>query len=326
MGRVKKIGVLTSGGDAPGMNAAIRAVTRTAIYNGLEVMGIMEGYSGMIKADFKPLEASSVSDIIQRGGTILKTARCEEFRTVEGRQTAYNNLRNANIDGVVVIGGDGSFTGARIFNEEYEIPFVGLPGTIDNDIYGTDYTIGYDTALNTVVQAVDKIRDTASAHNRMFFVEVMGAEAGFIALYSGIATGAEAIIIPELKGEAKDLIKMIQSGNIRKKSSNLIIVAEGDEGGGAFAIAEKVKNEFKDYDVRVSVLGHLQRGGSPSAIDRVNASRLGHAAVEALIDDQKSVMVGIMDNEIVLVPFRRAVKLHKDVNHNLVDLARILSV
>jgi 6-phosphofructokinase 1 len=326
MGRVKKIGVLTSGGDAPGMNAAIRAVTGTAIYNGLEVMGIMEGYSGMIKADFKPLEASSVSDIIQRGGTILKTARCEEFRTVEGRQTAYNNLRNANIDGVVVIGGDGSFTGARIFNEEYEIPFVGLPGTIDNDIYGTDYTIGYDTALNTVVQAVDKIRDTASAHNRMFFVEVMGAEAGFIALYSGIATGAEAIIIPELKGEAKDLIKMIQSGNIRKKSSNLIIVAEGDEGGGAFAIAEKVKNEFKDYDVRVSVLGHLQRGGSPSAIDRVNASRLGHAAVEALIDDQKSVMVGIMDNEIVLVPFRRAVKLHKDVNHNLVELARILSV
>jgi 6-phosphofructokinase 1 len=326
MGRVKKIGVLTSGGDAPGMNAAIRAVTRTAIYNGLEVMGIMEGYSGMIKADFKPLEASSVSDIIQRGGTILKTARCEEFRTVEGRQTAYNTLRNANIDGVVVIGGDGSFTGARIFNEEYEIPFVGLPGTIDNDIYGTDYTIGYDTALNTVVQAVDKIRDTASAHNRMFFVEVMGAEAGFIALYSGIATGAEAIIIPELKGEAKDLIKMIQSGNIRKKSSNLIIVAEGDEGGGAFAIAEKVKNEFKDYDVRVSVLGHLQRGGSPSAIDRVNASRLGHAAVEALIDDQKSVMVGIMDNEIVLVPFRRAVKLHKDVNHNLVELARILSV
>ena len=326
MGRVKKIGVLTSGGDAPGMNAAIRAVTRTAIYNGLEVMGIMEGYSGMINADFKPLEASSVSDIIQRGGTILKTARCEEFRTVEGRQKAYNNLKNANIDGVVVIGGDGSFTGARIFNEEYEIPFVGLPGTIDNDIYGTDYTIGYDTALNTVVQAVDKIRDTASAHNRMFFVEVMGAEAGFIALYSGIATGAEAIIIPELKGEAKDLIKMIQSGNLRKKSSNLIIVAEGDEGGGAFAIAEKVKNEFKDYDVRVSVLGHLQRGGSPSAIDRVNASRLGHAAVEALIDDQKSVMVGIMDNQIVLVPFRRAVKLHKDVNHNLVDLARILSV
>ncbi len=326
MGRVKKIGVLTSGGDSPGMNAAIRAVTRTAIYNGLEVMGIMEGYSGMIKADFKPLEASSVSDIIQRGGTILKTARCEEFRTVEGRQKAYNNLKNANIDGVVVIGGDGSFTGARIFNEEYEIPFVGLPGTIDNDIYGTDYTIGYDTALNTVVQAVDKIRDTASAHNRMFFVEVMGAEAGFIALYSGIATGAEAIIIPELKGEAKDLIKMIQSGNIRKKTSNLIIVAEGDEGGGAFAIAEKVKNEFKDYDVRVSVLGHLQRGGSPSAIDRVNASRLGHAAVEALIDDQKSVMVGIMDNEIVLVPFRRAVKLHKDVNHNLVELARILSV
>jgi 6-phosphofructokinase 1 len=226
----------------------------------------------------------------------------------------------------VVIGGDGSFTGARIFNEEYDIPFVGIPGTIDNDIFGTDYTIGYDTALNTVVEAVDKIRDTASAHNRMFFVEVMGAEAGFIALYSGIATGAEAIIIPEIKGEARNLKALIETGNSRKKSSNIIIVAEGDEEGGAFAIAEKVKNDFTDYDIRVSVLGHLQRGGSPSAMDRVNASRLGHAAVEALIDDQKSVMVGIMNGEITLVPFRRAVKLHKDVNHSLVELAKILSV
>jgi 6-phosphofructokinase len=308
------------------MNAAIRAVTRTAVYNGLEVMGIKQGYAGMINADFIPLQASSVSDIIQRGGTILKTARCEEFRTPEGRLQAYNNLRNAQIDGVVVIGGDGSFTGARLFNEEHDIPFVGIPGTIDNDIYGTDYTIGYDTALNTVVEAVDKIRDTASAHNRMFFVEVMGAEAGFIALYSGIATGAEAIIIPELQGEERDIEKMIENGNVRKKSSNIIIVAEGDKGGGAFAIAEKVKRRFSDYDVRVSVLGHLQRGGSPSAIDRVNASRLGHAAVEALLDDQKSVMVGISNGEITLVSFRRAVKLHKDVNHSLVELARILSV
>ena len=326
MAKIKKIGVLTSGGDAPGMNAAIRAVTRTALYNGLEVFGIRQGYAGLINSDFTPLQSSSVSDIIQRGGTILKTARCEEFRTTEGRLQAYNNLKNAQIDGVVVIGGDGSFTGARLFNEEFEIPFVGIPGTIDNDIYGTDYTIGYDTALNTVVEAVDKIRDTASAHNRMFFVEVMGAEAGFIALYSGIATGAEAIIIPELKGETRDLKKMIETGNSRKKSSNLIIVAEGDEEGGAFAIADKVKNDFKGYDVRVSVLGHLQRGGSPSAMDRVNASRLGHAAVEALIDDQKSVMVGISNREIVLVPFRRAVKLHKDVNRDLVELARILSV
>jgi 6-phosphofructokinase len=326
MAKIKKIGVLTSGGDAPGMNAAIRAVVRTAVYNEIEVVGICCGYQGMINSDFRELHSSSVSDIIQRGGTILKTARCEDFKTPEGRKKAYENLKEAQIDGVVVIGGDGSFTGARIFNEEYEIPFVGIPGTIDNDIYGTDYTIGYDTALNTVVEAVDKIRDTASAHNRMFFVEVMGAEAGFIALYSGIATGAEAILIPETRGESRDLKKMIEKGNTRKKSSNIIIVAEGDEEGGAFAIAEKMKDDFREYDVRVSVLGHLQRGGSPSASDRVNASRLGHAAVEALLDDQKSVMVGILNGEITLVPFRKAVKLHKDVNHDLVALAEILSV
>ena len=324
MGKIKKIGVLTSGGDSPGMNAAIRAVVRTAVYEKLEVMGIMNGYQGMIDAKFIPLDAPSVSDILQRGGTILKTARCEEFRTPEGREKAYGNLKSAGIDGVVVIGGDGSFTGARLFNEEYEIPFVGIPGTIDNDIFGTDYTIGYDTALNTVVEAVDKIRDTASAHNRMFFVEVMGAEAGFIALFSGIASGAEAIIIPEIKGDSKNLKAMFEGG--RKKSSAIIIVAEGDEDGGAFALAESVKDDFKEYDIRVSVLGHLQRGGSPSAIDRVNASRLGHAAVEALIDDQKSVMVGLVNDEITLVPFRKAVKLHKDVDHNIVELSKILSV
>ncbi|MGA1978650.1 MAG: 6-phosphofructokinase [Bacteroidales bacterium] len=326
MGKFKKIGVLTSGGDAPGMNAAIRGVTRTAIYNRIEVVGIRYGYQGLIDSSFQKLESSSVSDIIQRGGTMLKTARCEEFRTPEGRAKAFNNLKEAQIDGVVVIGGDGSFTGARIFNEEYDIPFVGVPGTIDNDIYGTDYTIGYDTALNTVVDAVDKIRDTASALNRMFFVEVMGAEAGFIALYSGLATGAEAILIPELKEEERDLKKMLELVHTRRKSSNIIIVAEGLAEGGAFAIAEKVKNDFSDYDIRVSVLGHLQRGGSPSAIDRVNASRLGNAAVEALLDDQKSVMVGLTNGEITLVPFRKAVKLHKDVNHSLVELARILSV
>jgi 6-phosphofructokinase 1 len=326
MAKINKIGVLTSGGDAPGMNAAIRSVVRTAVYNKLEVVGIRQGYQGLIDANFIPMQASSVSDIIQRGGTILKTARCEEFRSPEGRLKAFKNLKDAQIDGVVVIGGDGSFTGARIFNEEFDIPFVGIPGTIDNDIYGTDYTIGYDTALNTVVEAVDKIRDTASAHNRMFFVEVMGAEAGFIALYSGIASGAEAIIIPETQDAMQDIKSLIEAGNIRKKSSNIIIVAEGLKEGGAFIIAEKVKNDFKDYDVRVSVLGHLQRGGSPSASDRVNASRLGHAAVEALLDDQKSVMVGLANGEISLVPFRKAVKLHKDVNHNLVDLAKILSV
>lgn len=326
MGKIKRIGVLTSGGDAPGMNAAIRGVVRTAVYNGIKVTGIRQGYYGMIYKDFVELGASSVSDIIQRGGTILKTARCEEFRTVEGRQKAYDNLKEAGIDGVVVIGGDGSFTGARLFNEEHEIPFVGVPGTIDNDIYGTDYTIGYDTALNTVVQAVDKIRDTADAHNRMFFVEVMGAEAGFIALYGGLASGAEAILIPENKGDDSHLSKLINPESGRKKSSMIVIVAEGDDGGGAFAIAEKVKSEFKNYDIRVSILGHLQRGGSPSAIDRVNASRLGHAAVEALLDDQKSVMVGLANNEITLVSFRRAVKLHKDVDRNLIELARILSV
>ena len=327
MGKIKRIGVLTSGGDAPGMNAAIRGVVRTAVFNGLKVTGIRQGYYGMITSDFVELDSSSVSDIIQRGGTILKTARCEEFRTPEGRLKAYNNLRAAGIDGVVVIGGDGSFTGARLFNEEHDIPFVGIPGTIDNDIYGTDYTIRYDTALNTVVQAVDKIRDTASAHNRMFFVEVMGAEAGFIALYSGLATGAEAILIPENSGEERKLLsKLIKPDNSREKSSMIVIVAEGDEGGGAFAIAERMKDEFKNFEIRVSILGHLQRGGSPTAIDRVNASRLGHAAIEALLDDQKSVMVGLVNNEITLVSFRRAVKLHKDVNRNIIELARVLSI
>jgi 6-phosphofructokinase 1 len=326
MGKIKRIGVLTSGGDAPGMNAAIRAVTRTGVFYDLEVIGIRHGFQGLINGNFKPLKAYSVSDIIQRGGTILKTARSEEFRTPEGRRAAYVNLREAGIDGVVCIGGDGTFTGAGIFSEEYDIPFVGVPGTIDNDIYGTDYTIGYDTALNTVVEAVDKIRDTASAHNRMFFVEVMGAEAGFIALNSGISTGAEAIIIPELKGEGKNLKALIETGNRRKKSSNIIIVAEGDEEGGAIAIANKLKDDFKDYDVRVTVLGHLQRGGSPSAIDRVNASRLGNAAVEALLDDQKSVMVGLQNDTIVLVPFRKAVKLHKTISPALLELSNILSV
>ena len=324
MGKIKKIGVLTSGGDAPGMNAALRAVVRTSVYEGLEVVGVMNGFQGLIDADFIPLYAHSVSDIIQKGGTILKTARCEEFKQPEGRQKAYHNLKAAEVNGMVVIGGDGSFTGARLFNEEYDIPFVGIPGTIDNDIFGTDYTIGYDTALNTVIEAVDKIRDTASAHNRMFFVEVMGAEAGFIALYSGIASGAEAILIPEIKNELQNFKATFKSG--RKKSSSIIIVAEGDEGGGAFALAESFKKEYKDYDVRVSVLGHLQRGGSPTAIDRVNASRLGHAAVEALIDDQKSVMVGLVNDKIMLVPFRKAVKQHKDVDHKLIELSRILSV
>ena len=276
MTKIKKIGVLTSGGDAPGMNAAIRGVTRTAIYNRLRVIGIRHGYEGMIHGHFKELRSHSVSDIIQKGGTILKTARSKAFRTIEGRKQAYENLKKEGIDAVVVIGGDGTITGARKFSEEYDIPFVGIPGTIDNDIYGTDYTIGYDTALNTVVEAIDKIRDTASSHNRLFFIEVMGADAGFIAYRSGIATGAEAILVPEMTGQVAGLKDYLEKGFKRKKAANIIIVAEGDESGGAFAIAKKVKNDFKDYDVRVSVLGHMQRGGTPSAYDRVSASPVSY--------------------------------------------------
>lgn len=256
MSKLKKLAVLTSGGDAPGMNAAIRGVTRTAIYNGLEVVGIRHGYHGMINNHMVHLKAHSVSDILARGGTILKTARSKEFMEAEGRKQAFDNLKAEGIEAVVVIGGDGSLTGARVFCDEYnEIPFVGIPGTIDNDIYGTDYTIGYDTALNTVVEAVDKIRDTAGSHNRLFFIEVMGRDAGFLALNSGIACGAEAILIPEVHGQTQFLKDYLEKGFKRKKSSNIIIVAEGDEEGGAFAIAEKVKEDFKDYDTRVSVLG-----------------------------------------------------------------------
>lgn len=327
MGKIKRIGVLTSGGDAPGMNAAIRGVTRTALYNGLEVVGIRQGYHGMIHNDFVEMKANSVSDILARGGTILKTARSKEFMEAEGRKLAYENLKANRIDAVVVIGGDGSLTGARVFCDEYfDIPFVGIPGTIDNDIYGTDYTIGYDTALNTVVEAVDKIRDTAGSHNRLFFVEVMGRDAGFIALNSGIACGAEAILIPEVHGDSQNLKDYLQKGFKRKKSSNIIIVAEGDESGGAFAIAESVKEDFRDYDVRVSVLGHIQRGGTPSAYDRVSASKLGYAAIEALMDDQKSVMVGFHNGETDLVPFRKVIKLKKKVDTERMQMVEILSV
>jgi 6-phosphofructokinase 1 len=327
MGKIKKIGVLTSGGDAPGMNAAIRGVTRTAIYNGLEVVGILHGYHGMIHNHMIPLQSNSVSDILSKGGTILKTARSKEFMEPVGRKQAYDNLRAAGIDAMVIIGGDGSLTGARVFCDEYyDIPFVGIPGTIDNDIYGTDYTIGYDTALNTVVEAVDKIRDTAGSHNRLFFIEVMGRDAGFIALRSGIACGAEAILIPEVQGQVKNLRKYLEKDFKRKKSSNIIIVAEGDEEGGAFTIAEKVKEDFKDYDTRVSVLGHIQRGGTPSAYDRVSASKMGFEAVEALLDDQKSIMIGFHNNEISHVPFRKVIKLKKKVNPEQLQMVEILSV
>jgi 6-phosphofructokinase 1 len=325
MANYRKIGVLTSGGDAPGMNAAIRAVTRTAIYHGLEVTGILHGYCGMISGSFNPMTAASVSGIIQRGGTILKTARCDEFRTASGREKAYRNLKDESVDAVIVIGGDGTFRGGKSFNEEYDIPFIGIPGTIDNDISGTDYTIGYDTAVNTVVEAVDKIRDTATSLDRIFFVEVMGAEAGYIALDAGIASGAEAIIIPEITGEMDKLKQLIERGKIREKSSNIIIVAEGDEEGGAFDIAQKFREVFPQFDVRVSVLGYLQRGGSPSAKDRINASRLGNAAVEALLSGQKNVMAGLMNDQIVYVPFSKAEKKHKDMDQNLIRLAWILS-
>lgn len=327
MGKINKVAVLTSGGDAPGMNAAIRGVTRTAIYNGLQVVGIRHGYHGMIHGHFVNLKAHSVSDILAKGGTILKTARSKEFMTVEGRKRAYENLKESEIDAVIVIGGDGSLTGARVFCDEYfDIPFVGIPGTIDNDIYGTDYTIGYDTALNTVVEAVDKIRDTAGSHNRLFFIEVMGRDAGFIALRSGIACGAEAILIPEAHGQAGSLKDFLEKGFKRKKASNIIIVAEGDEEGGAFAIAEKVQEDFKDYDTRVSVLGHIQRGGTPSAFDRVSASQMGYYAIEALLDDQKSVMIGFHNNEVDQVPFRKVIKLKKTVDPEQLQMVEILSV
>jgi len=327
MGKIKRIGVLTSGGDAPGMNSAIRGVTRTAIFNGLEVVGIRHGYHGMIHNDFVEMKANSVSDILARGGTILKTARSKEFMEPEGRKQAYENLKAHSVDAVVVIGGDGSLTGARVFCDEYfDIPFVGIPGTIDNDIYGTDYTIGYDTALNTVVEAVDKIRDTAGSHNRLFFVEVMGRDAGFIAINSGIDCGAEGIHITEVHGDSQNLKEYLHKDFKRNKSSNIIIVAEGDESGGAFAIAESVKADFNNFDVRVSILGHIQRGGTPSAYDRVSGSKLGFAAVEALMDDQKSVMVGFHNGELDLVPFRKVIKLKKNVDPEKMQMVEILSV
>jgi 6-phosphofructokinase len=327
MPKIKKIGVLTSGGDSPGMNAAIRAVVRTAIYQKLEVVGIRHGYSGLVNGHFKEMKAFSVSDIIAKGGTILKTARCEEFRTPAGRKLAYNNLKKEGIDALVVIGGDGSLTGARIFCDEYyDIPFVGIPGSIDNDIYGTDYAIGYDTALNTVIEAVDKIRDTASSHNRLFFIEVMGRDAGFIAMHSGIACGAEAIFIPEVKNQVAGLKDYLEKGFKRRKSSNIVIVAEGDDEGGAMEIAAKVKEDFKEYDVRVSILGHIQRGGSPTARDRVAASRFGYYAVQALLDDQKSVMIGERNGEIVHVPFSKITKMHKSVEESMITMAEVLSI
>ena len=323
---IKKIGVFTSGGDAPGMNAAVRAVTRAAIFNGISVKAIYRGYKGLITGEIKEFQTQNVSNIIQQGGTILKTARCEEFRTPEGRKMAYQTMRNEDIDALVVIGGDGTFTGARVFAQEFNIPIVGLPGTIDNDLFGTDSTIGYDTALNTIVEAVDKIRDTASSHERLFFIEVMGRDAGFLALNSALASGAEAAIIPERETQVDQLAELIQNGFRKTKNSSIVIVAESEVTGGANGLAERMRREYPGYDVRVTILGHIQRGGSPTAYDRILASRMGVAAVDALMDEQRSIMIGIVNDEIVHVPFTKAIKDDKPVNENLLGVLQILSI
>ena len=322
----KCVGILTSGGDAPGMNAAIRAVTRAAIYNGFDVKGIMRGYKGLITDEIIPFQTQNVSNIIQQGGTILKTARCEEFRTPEGRKIAYDNIIKHGISALVVIGGDGSLTGARIFASEDNVPIVGVPGTIDNDLFGTDTTIGYDTALNTIVESVDKIRDTATSHERIFFIEVMGREAGFLALNGAIASGAEAAIIPEIATEVDQLGEFIQQGFRKSKNSSIVLVAESELTGGAIGLAERVKNEFPQYDVRVTILGHIQRGGSPSASDRILASRLGEAAINALLEDQRNVMVGIQNDELVYIPFSKAIKNQKPIKRELLNTLRTLSI
>lgn len=308
MEKIKSIGILTSGGDAPGMNAAIRAVTRAGIFAGYRVYGIYRGYRGLITDEIQEFSTQNVSNIIQRGGTILKTARCKEFQTPEGRQCAYDVLKRHEIDALVVIGGDGSLTGARIFANEFNFPIIGLPGTIDNDLYGTDATIGYDTALNTIMDCVDKIRDTATSHERLFFIEVMGRDAGFLALNGAIASGAEAAIIPEISTQVDQLAELIQNGFRKSKNSSIVLVAESPITGGAMGLAQRVEQEYPGYDVRVSILGHLQRGGSPTAHDRILASRMGAAAIDALQDDQRNVMIGIKNDEIVYVPFTKAIR------------------
>lgn len=324
---IKTIGVLTSGGDAPGMNAALRSVTRTAIFNQLNVKAIHHGYKGLLTNDIEDFKTENVSNIIQRGGTIIKTARCKEFTTPEGRKVAYDTLMYNKIDALVVIGGDGSFTGARVFAQEYNFPVIGIPGTIDNDIWGTDFTIGYDTALNTIVEAVDKIRDTANSHERLFFLEVMGRDAGFLALNGAIASGAEAAIIPEdCNGDLGMLEEFIKNGFRKSKNSSIVLVAESEKTGGAMGIAERIRKECPQYDARVVILGHIQRGGSPTAFDRVIASRMGVAAVDALLDGQRNVMVGIDDDNIVLVPLSKAIKNDKKIDYSLIDTLRILSI
>lgn len=326
--KINCIGVLTSGGDAPGMNAAIRAITRSAIFNGFKVKAIYRGWEGLLTGEIEEFRTQNVSNIIQKGGTILKTARCEAFKTAEGRKQAYDKLQEENIDALIIIGGDGSLTGARIFGEEYNIPCIGLPGTIDNDLYGTDVTIGYDTALNTIIDCVDKIRDTATSHDRLFFVEVMGRDAGFLALNSALASGAEAAIIPEDRTDKDQLDEFIGRGFRKSKKSSIVIVAESQKNdvGGALHYAERVKNEYPQYDVRVTILGHIQRGGCPTATDRILASRLGNAAIEAVMDGQRNVMVGIHNDEVVYVPFNKAIKNDKPIDKKLIHVLNELSI
>jgi 6-phosphofructokinase 1 len=323
--KVSKIAVLTSGGDAPGMNAAIRAVVRTGLYHGLEVFGVVRGYNGMIEDDIFQMDSKSVANIIQRGGTILKTARSKDFFEPAGRQKAYENLKKRGINGIVVIGGDGSFKGAQKFSNEFDIPCIGLPGTIDKDIAGSDFTIGFDTAVNTAVEAIDKIRDTADAHDRLFVVEVMGRDAGYIALHSGIATGAENILIPESKTDMNLLVKGLTEKEKRKKLVNLIVVAEGDEFGGGTEVANLLKEKLPNADIRVCILGHIQRGGAPSCLDRLIASRMGYHAVECLLNGKHNVMVGIEDNKMKYTPLDNAVKAKQKISEEWLRIVKILA-
>ena len=324
---IKKIGVLTSGGDAPGMNAAVRSVVRSCVYNNIEIVGILFGYQGLIDSKIKPMDARSVNNIINKGGTILKTARCEEFRSENGRKKAYNNIKENKIDALVVIGGDGTFTGAMIFQKEFSLPIIGIPGTIDNDIYGTQYTIGYDTALNTVINAIDKIRDTAISHNRLFFVEVMGRDAGHIALNAGIGAGAEEILVPEANMGLERLLDSLKRSEKSGKSSSIVVVAEGDKTGkNVFEIASYIEKNMPEYEVRVSVMGHMQRGGSPSCFDRVLASRMGVYAVEKLLSGESNSMIGIINNEMTLCPLEKAIKGKSEIDKNLIRVSDILSI
>jgi 6-phosphofructokinase 1 len=324
---IKRIGVLTSGGDAPGMNAAVRAVVRSAAFFSIECIAVYQGYQGLISNNTKQLNARGVNNIINKGGTVLKSARCLEFRTPEGRKKAFETIQKNNIDGLIVIGGDGSFTGAMIFQSEFNIPVIGIPGTIDNDIYGTTHTIGYDTALNTVIEAIEKIRDTAISHNRLFFVEVMGRDAGHIALNTGIGAGAEEILIPEEDMGLDRLLDSLKRSEKSGKSSSIVVIAEGDKTGkNVFEIAEYIEKNLPYYEVRVSVLGHMQRGGSPSCFDRVLASRMGVHAVESIINGKSNVMVGIDDSKMILTPLSQAIKGKSKINKDLIRVSDILTV